>query len=106
MYVQRVADRVRASEHRRDVRRRRGQLVGVRVECEFSGELDHRVANSRLGQWLGDAHSGTITLTAGQAYSIKLEFFENSGGAVARLLWSGPSMAKQVIPTARLFSTP
>jgi hypothetical protein len=48
-------------------------------------------------------NSGTITLTAGQKYSIKMEYYENSGGAVAKLSWSSPSQAKQVIPKARLF---
>jgi hypothetical protein len=45
---------------------------------------------------------GTITLTAGQWYDIRMEYYENTGGAVARLLWSGPNLAKQVIPTAAL----
>src|SRR6185295_1420017 len=31
---------------------------------------------------------GTITLSAGQKYDIQLEFYENGGGAVAKLLWS------------------
>lgn len=47
---------------------------------------------------------GTITLTAGQKYDIKLEYYENTGSAVARLLWSGPGISKQVIPQSRLFS--
>ncbi len=49
-------------------------------------------------------NSGTIALTAGQRYDIRMEMFENEGGAVARLLWSGPSVPKAVIPTARLFT--
>jgi glucose/arabinose dehydrogenase len=54
-------------------------------------------------------NSGTINLTAGQRYDVKMEFYENAGGAVARLLWSATGLAKQVIPQARLFpagSTP
>jgi glucose/arabinose dehydrogenase len=46
---------------------------------------------------------GTITLTAGQRYNIRMEFYENTGLATARLLWSGPSVPKAVIPTARLY---
>jgi glucose/arabinose dehydrogenase len=46
---------------------------------------------------------GTITLTAGQRYDIRMEFYENTGSATARLLWSGPSVPKAVIPTARLY---
>jgi hypothetical protein len=49
---------------------------------------------------------GTIALVAGQAYSIKVEYFENRHAAVARLLWSTPSAAKTVVPKAHLFSAP
>jgi hypothetical protein len=48
-------------------------------------------------------NSGTISLVAGQKYSIKIEYFENTGRAVARLLWSGPGLAKAVVPQARLY---
>lgn len=46
--------------------------------------------------------SGTIALTAGQSYDIKLEYYENTGSAVARLSWSSPSQAKQIIPASQL----
>jgi hypothetical protein len=49
---------------------------------------------------------GSITLTAGQKYDIRLEHYDNTGSAVARLLWSGPGVSKQIIPQARLFSQP
>jgi hypothetical protein len=45
--------------------------------------------------------SGSIALKAGQSYPIILEYFENSGGAVAKLLWSSPSQAKQIIPATQ-----
>ena len=45
--------------------------------------------------------SATRTLTAGN-HSLRTEFFENGGGAGLILLWSGPGIAKQVIPAARL----
>jgi hypothetical protein len=46
--------------------------------------------------------SGTIALKAGQSYPIKLEYYESAGGAVAKLLWSSPSQAKQIIPATQL----
>jgi hypothetical protein len=46
--------------------------------------------------------SGTIALTAGVKYDIKLEYFENAGSATIKLLWSGPSLAKQVVPASVL----
>ena len=47
-------------------------------------------------------NSGTISLTAGVRYAIRMEFYEHGGDAVARLLWSGPSTAKAVIPQPAL----
>ena len=49
-------------------------------------------------------NSGAITLSAGQRYDIRLEFYENGGGAVARLLWSSVSIPRAVVPKARLYS--
>jgi hypothetical protein len=34
-----------------------------------------------------------------------MEYYENGGGAVAKLLWSSPSQAKEVIPQSRLTPT-
>jgi glucose/arabinose dehydrogenase len=49
-------------------------------------------------------NAGTIALTAGVRYAIRMEFYENGVDAVARLLWSGPSVAKAVVPRSALFS--
>jgi len=49
-------------------------------------------------------NSGVISLTGGVKYAIRMEFYERGGDAVARLLWSGPSTAKAVIPQTALFS--
>ena len=48
-------------------------------------------------------NSGTIALTAGQRYDIRLEFYENGGLATARLLWSSLSTAKAAVPMASLY---
>ena len=50
--------------------------------------------------------SGTVSLRAGELYDLRLEYFENNGQAVARLLWSSPSTAKQVIPRTQLYAGP
>ena len=47
-------------------------------------------------------NSANVTFTAGQSYDVKVEFYERGGGAVARLSWQSPTIAKQVIPSARL----
>lgn len=49
---------------------------------------------------------GTIVLQAGQKYDIKLEYFENTNGAVSQLMWSGSNQPKEVIPASQLFSKP
>jgi hypothetical protein len=46
--------------------------------------------------------SGTITLTGGVEYQLRMEFYENAGNAVAGLLWSGPSTPKSVVPADAL----
>jgi hypothetical protein len=48
-------------------------------------------------------NSGTITLVANQKYDIVMEFYENTGSAVAKLSWSSPSQAKQIIPQSQLY---
>lgn len=61
-----------------------------------------------VDKWQGQGTtewSGEIALEAGKRYDIKMEYFQGSGGAVARLLWASPSQAKQIIPTAALYPT-
>jgi hypothetical protein len=48
-------------------------------------------------------NSGAIALAAGQAYDIKLEYYDSTGGATAQLLWSSPTQAKEIIPASQLF---
>ncbi len=48
-------------------------------------------------------YSGTIALQAGQKYSIKIEYFQGYGGAIMQLKWSGPGIAKQIVPSSQLF---
>jgi uncharacterized repeat protein (TIGR03806 family) len=47
--------------------------------------------------------SGTIALTAGQRYDIRMVYYENAGGAVAQLSWSSPSTSKGIIPQNQLY---
>ena len=58
-----------------------------------------------VDSWVNQApteHSGTITLSAGTWYSIRMEYFENTGAAQAHLSWSSASQSKQIIPSTRL----
>jgi len=47
--------------------------------------------------------SGMISLVAGRAYDLRMEYFDNLYNAVAQLSWSSPSQAKQIVPKERLF---
>lgn len=60
-----------------------------------------------IDKWIPQAPtewSGTINLVAGQRYPVTLEFFEEGGGAVIRLLWQSTLLPKQIIPQSQLFT--
>lgn len=60
-----------------------------------------------VDQWNDHApaeHSGKTQLVAGNKYDIRMEYYEAGNGAVAQLRWSGPGVAKQVIPSDCLFT--
>jgi len=49
-------------------------------------------------------NSAVINLTEGERLQIRMEFFENTGGAVAQLLWRTPSdSSRQIIPKEALY---
>src|SRR5262249_34300294 len=48
-------------------------------------------------------YSGTTLLQAGQKYDIRLEYYEEIGGASVVLKWQGPSVAEDVIPQSQLY---
>ncbi|MEA5466743.1 PA14 domain-containing protein [Leptothoe sp. PORK10 BA2] len=48
---------------------------------------------------------GTITLEAGKRYDIRMDYYEDKGGAVAALRWSSNSQAREIVPQSQLYST-
>ena len=59
-----------------------------------------------IDSWVDQApteHFGTVTLLAGQRYTVEMDYYENGGGAVATLSWSSPSTPKAIIPTSQLY---
>ena len=57
-----------------------------------------------INQWVNQGPtdaSATIFLTAGK-HDITMDYFENGGGAVARLDWTGPGVPRQRIPASAL----
>ena len=49
---------------------------------------------------------GSITLQAGQFYTITLQYFQGGGGSDTYLEWSYPGQDQQVIPQSQLYGNP
>jgi RHS repeat-associated protein len=60
-----------------------------------------QVINNFVNQSLTE-RTGTIALTAGTWYDIRVEYFDSAEGASLQLLWQSPSQPRQVIPSWRL----
>jgi hypothetical protein len=61
-----------------------------------------------VDNWVNQATTetcGSINLTQGQSYSLKMEYYEYYSTAVANLLWQGPSISKQAIPQSQLYQS-
>jgi mannan endo-1,4-beta-mannosidase len=70
---------------------------GIRVWVNGESVIDSWTKQS------GTERKGTITLTAGQLYDIKVEYYENEGDARVRLMWESASQAKETVPASALF---
>ncbi|MBN9387602.1 MAG: hypothetical protein J0I20_06070 [Chloroflexi bacterium] len=47
---------------------------------------------------------GSMALQQGKYYDLKLEYFEYNYDAIIKLFWQSPSISKEIIPQANLFS--
>ncbi|MES2731250.1 MAG: family 43 glycosylhydrolase [Bacteroidota bacterium] len=59
-----------------------------------------------IDKWLGDwniEYSGTVTLEANKKYPIRIEYFEEGGGANIRLFWSSDKQSKEIVPKRQLY---
>lgn len=59
-----------------------------------------------IDKWIDQGpteYSATVALTAGQKADVRMDFYENGGGAVAQLSWSSARTAKQIIPQSQLY---
>ncbi len=63
---------------------------------------DQLIIDKWLGDW-GTEYSGKITLEAEQKYTFKMEYFEEVGGANAKLEWGSTSQPRQVISKTQLY---
>jgi hypothetical protein len=71
---------------------------GVRVWLDGQLVIDHWVSQAPT-EW-----TANLALVADQLYEVRMEYFDNTGGAQARLRWSSPSQALEVIPQSRLWA--
>ncbi len=59
-----------------------------------------------VDSWVDQApttYQGTITLKAQQLYNIRMDYYQNGGGAEAMLAWSSPSTPQAIIPQTQLY---
>ncbi len=57
-----------------------------------------------VDQWVNQSateYSGSLSLTAGEYYTIQMDYYENTGNAVAQLSWESASTPKGLIPQAQ-----
>ncbi|MBL9117647.1 MAG: PQQ-dependent sugar dehydrogenase [Verrucomicrobiaceae bacterium] len=62
-----------------------------------------------IDKWINQGttrYTGAISLTAGQLYEVEMHYFDNFGGALARLMWTPPSGTEQIIPATQFFNLP
>jgi hypothetical protein len=59
-----------------------------------------------IDQWSGASSTRSVaySFTAGTGYNVRLEYFEQTGSAYAKLLWSGPGIAKTAIASSVMSS--
>lgn len=59
-----------------------------------------------IDKWISgqSTYSGTIALTGGQKYDLKIEYAENTGAANCKLEWASPLQAREVVPQSQLYT--
>jgi hypothetical protein len=70
---------------------------GVRLWVNNQSIIDNWTDHSSTSD------QGSIKLTAGQRYEIKLEYYENGGDAICQLSWSSPTMPRGAIQSQYLW---
>jgi regulation of enolase protein 1 (concanavalin A-like superfamily) len=94
----------------------------VRWEGELEAQFTepyaiHMTSDDRARVWLNgellidewyeyseQTSTALANLEAGKRYLLRVEYFENRGRALAKMLWSSPSTPQQVIPQSQFYS--
>jgi hypothetical protein len=59
-----------------------------------------------IDRWVNQTatmHSASLALVAGRRYDVKMEYFEATGAAVAKLYWASATQRMELVPTSCLF---
>ena len=72
---------------------------GLRLWLGGQVVVDHWQAHT------ADERAVTLSLTGGQKYEVRLEYYEGSGMAMAKLEWQYPGQARQFVPQKFLYPT-
>jgi glucose/arabinose dehydrogenase len=70
---------------------------GVRVK------INNQLVIDRFVDQPPTVASGAIALQAGQKYDIEIDYYENGGGAVAKLEWASSTQTRQIVPSTQLY---
>ena len=73
-----------------------GVRLYVNGQLLIDNWIDHTLATN----------SGTASLTGGQRYDIRMDFYEKSSLATAKLSWAYPGQATQIVPQWVLYPAP
>jgi uncharacterized repeat protein (TIGR03806 family) len=65
--------------------------------------INGRLIINSWRNYTGSEQSGTFAMIGQQRYNLRMEYYENVGGARASLSWESPTMAKQIIPQTQLY---
>lgn len=87
------------------------------IQPEYTGEYTFYITSDNgrrlwindqliIDKWVNDVgiNSGKVTLTAGQKYEIRAEYYENSGDASVKLEWESFMQSIEVVPQKQLYA--
>ena len=77
------------------------------VEADESAALSidsQTIVNARSQRVGAEIANAPVSMEAEKKYPLKLTYFDWTGSARVRLLWSGPGLAKSVVPKERLYA--
>ena len=66
--------------------------------------VNNQLLVDNWGDHPATTNSGAITLQANTLYDIRMDFYQNSGASVAKLLWSSASQSLEIVPQSQLYS--